>query len=413
MSPATTSVITVVGIGADGWEGLPPTARDVVAGAEVVVGAERHLAALPVVDAQVMPWPAPMLEALPRLLEEHAGRRLVVLASGDPLVSGVATTLVALVGPDLVDVVPAVSSVALARARMRWSAESADVVTLVGRNPDVVRRYLTPGRRLIVLCSDGGTPAVLGDLLVGAGFGASPMTVLSDLGGGDERLRALPASAWSTQQAPRLNVACVECRPDATDAAVLAAVPGLPDDAFEHDGQLTGRDLRASALARLGPVPGQLLWDVGAGAGSVGIEWMRTDPRCRAVAVEADQERAVRIRRNAARLGVPALDVRHARAPEGLTGMPTPDAVFVGGGASRPGVLDTCWDALAAGGRMVVHAVTLETEQRIVECHRRHGGELTRLSVEHAEPLGTFTGWSPARPVVQWAVTKRDREQER
>jgi precorrin-6B C5,15-methyltransferase / cobalt-precorrin-6B C5,C15-methyltransferase len=406
--PAVTSVISVVGIGADGWDGLATQAREAVLDAEVLLGGRRHLSMLPPVDARLVPWPSPLLERLPGLLEEYAGRRLVVLASGDPLVSGIGTTLVSLLGADAVRVVPAVSSVALARARMGWSAESADVVTVVGRDPAVVARHLSPGRRLVVLSSDGRTPALLAGLLVESGFGTSPMSVLSDLGSADEDRRDLPASAWVGREAPRLNVACIEVWPERPDLSVRSVVGGLDDGVFEHDGQLTKRDLRTSALARLAPVPGQLLWDVGAGAGSVGIEWMRTDPRCRAVAVESDVDRAARIGRNATRLGVPGLEVHRARAPEGLADLPAPDAVFVGGGASRPGVLDVCWEALSPGGRLVVHAVTLETEQRLVELYRRRGGELTRLSVEHAEPIGTFTGWSPARPVVQWAVTKKD-----
>lgn len=406
--PAVTSLISVVGIGADGWEGLSPHGRQAVRGAEVVLGGRRHLTMLPPVTATTVPWPSPLLERLPGLLEEYAGRRVVVLASGDPLVSGIGTTLIALLGADAVEVIPTVSSVSLARARMGWSAESVDVVSVVGRDPRVLTRLVTPGRRLIVLSSDGATPAALAQLLVELGYGSSPMTVLSDLGSAAERRRDLPAAAWCAEESPRLNVVCIQATPDRADVPLHPAVAGLDDDAFEHDGQLTKRDLRASALSRLRPVPGQLLWDVGAGAGSVGIEWMRTDPRCRAVAVEADADRAARIGRNAARLGVPALDVCQGRAPEALADLPRPDAVFVGGGASRPGVLDRCWDALAAGGRMVVHAVTLETEQLLVERFRRHGGELTRLSVEQAEPIGTFTGWSPARPVVQWAATKKD-----
>jgi precorrin-6Y C5,15-methyltransferase (decarboxylating) len=404
-----TPVIAVVGIGADGWTGLPQRARETVLRAEVVLGGRRHLAMLPSLAAELRPWPSPMLDALPDLLTGYEGRRVVVLASGDPLLSGVATTLAACVGPDRVEVLPAVSSVALARARLCWPAESVDVVTVVGRDPSVVRRWLAPGRRLVVLCSDGGTPAQLGSLLAEAGFGSSPMTVLSDLGSDDERRRDLLASAWQGQAAPSLNVACVELRADA-DARVLPTVPGLPDEAYEHDGQLTKRDLRASALSRLCPVPGQLLWDVGAGAGSVGIEWMRSDPRCRAVAVEADGERAARVRRNAVALGVPALDVRHTTAPQGLPGLPAPQAVFVGGGATRPGVLQACWDALEPGGRLVAHAVTLETEQCLLDGYQRLGGELTRLSIDHAEPIGTFTGWTPARAVVQWAVTKPAQE---
>ena len=202
-----------------------------------------------------------------------------------------------------------------------------------------------------------------------------------------------------------MNVICLELQA-APGAALLPGVPGLPDDAFEHDGQLTKRDLRTSALSRLAPVPGQLLWDVGAGAGSVAIEWARTDRRCRAVAIEQHPDRADRIDRNAQRLGVPGIRVVRGDAPAALADLPRPDAVFVGGGASTPGVLDSCWAALAPGGRLVVHAVTIETETSLVQRFQVSGGELVRLSVERAEPLGSFTGWTPARAITQWSITK-------
>lgn len=402
-----TGVVTVVGVGADGWSGMPMYARHLVERAEVLVGGRRHLELVPDTGAERVPWRAPLREQLAALAQQHAGRRLVVLASGDPLVSGVATTAVELLGAERVRVVPAVSSVALARARLGWSAESVDVVSLVGRDPAVLRRHLSPGRRVVVLSGDGRTPAAVGDLLTQAGYAASRLTVLSDLGTSDEAREERSASAWVGRDAPALNVVCVECRA-AVGTPLLATVPGLPDAAYEHDGQLTKRDLRASALARLAPVPGQLLWDVGAGAGSVAVEWMRTDPRCRAVAVEAQPARAATIARNALRLGVPGLQVLTGRAPEALTDLSAPDAVFIGGGASKPGVLQACWTALRPGGRLVVHAVTLETEHLLHAWYRDRAGELTRLAVERAEPLGGFSGWSPARAVVQWAVTKED-----
>ncbi|TDQ55055.1 precorrin-6y C5,15-methyltransferase (decarboxylating) subunit CbiE [Actinorugispora endophytica] len=399
-------VITVVGVGADGWEGLAPASRAAVESAEVVVGGARHLGLVPDTGAVRETWPSPLASGLPALLERHRGRRMAVLASGDPLLSGVGTTLVGLLGPDRVEVLPAVSSVALARARMRWSAESVDVVTLVGRDADAVRRSLTPGRRLVVLSSDGATPAAVAARLVEHGLGASRMTVLADLGGDRESRADAVAAEWGERPAPALNVVCVEV---ATGGG-FALTPGLPDDAFEHDGQITKRDLRVAAVCALGPRPGALLWDVGAGAGSVAVEWLRADARCRAVAVERDPGRAERVGRNAARLGVPSLRVVRGSAPDALAGLEEPDAVFVGGGASNPGVLDACWSALRPGGRMVVHAVTLETEAGLVRRWRRHGGELVRLSVERAAPLGSFTGWEPARPVVQWAATKTDQE---
>ena len=399
--------VTVVGVGADGWAGLAPASRAAVEGAEVLLGGKRHLDLLPAGTAAAAhrePWPSPLLPSLPALLERYAGRRVVVLASGDPFVSGIGTTLVDLLGAEAVTALPAVSSVALARARLGWAAESCDVVSVVGRDLDVLRRHLTPGRRLLVLSADGGTPAEVAALLVASGCGGSRLEVLSDLGARTEARTGTTADAW-TGPAPSLNVVAVEVRVD-PGARAFAAVPGLPDEAFEHDGQLTRRDLRALALSRLAPAPGQLLWDVGAGAGSVGIEWARTDPRCRTVAVERSPERAARVARNAARLGVPSVRVVTGSAPAALAALPDPDAVFVGGGATEPGALEAAWQRLGPGGRLVVHAVTLETEDVVRAWHRRVGGELARVAVEHAEPLGSFTGWRPARPVVQWAVVR-------
>ncbi len=335
---------------------------------------------------------------------------VVALASGDPLVSGVATTLVDLLGKDAVEVVPALSSVALARARMRWSAESTEVVTLVGRDPHLVARSLAPGLRLLVLSSDGSTPAEVAGLLTTAGYGASPMTVLADLGSEAESRTDGVAASWGDRSAPDLNVVAVELV--SSGATALGFTAGLPEGAFDHDGQITKRDVRASALARLAPLPGQLLWDVGAGAGSVAIEWMRAHPTCRAIAIEAREDRAARISRNADTLGVPALDVHTGHAPEALTDLEAPHAIFIGGGATEQGVLDACWTALRPGGRLVVHGVTLETEAVLAVRYAQLGGELTRLHVEHAAPIGTFTGWTPARAITQWTVTKSELAEE-
>ncbi|MCW2769667.1 MAG: cobalamin biosynthesis bifunctional protein CbiET [Aeromicrobium sp.] len=399
--------MTVVGIGADGWTGLSAAAQELIDGAPVVLGGARHLAMLPETPDQIREtWPSPLVEGLPALMEKFDGHEVVALASGDPLVSGIATTLVEVLGRDSVVVVPALSSVALARARMRWAAETTEVVTLVGRDPHLVARSLAPGLRLLVLSSDGSTPGEVAGLLTAAGYGASPMTVLSDLGSATESRTDGPAATWGAEPSPALNVIAVELV--SSGARPLGFVAGLPEDAFEHDGQITKRDVRASALARLAPVPGQLLWDVGAGAGSVGIEWLRAHPTCRAIAIEAREDRAERIGRNAATLGVPALRVIPGSAPEALEGLDAPHAIFIGGGATAPGLLDACWDVLVPGGRLVVHGVTLETEALLAQQYARHGGELTRLHVEHAAPIGTFTGWTPARAVMQWAVSKPD-----
>jgi len=399
--------VTVVGIGADGWAGLTEAARSLIDGAAVVLGGERHLAMLPDVPEQIREsWPSPLVEGLPSLMQKFEGYEVVALASGDPLVSGIATTLVEVLGKDAVTVVPALSSVALARARMRWSAESTEVVTLVGRDPHLVARSLAPGLRLLVLSSDGDTPAEVAALLTAAGYGASPMTVLADLGSDTEARVDGVAASWRDQESPALNVIAVELA--SSGARPLGFVAGLPEDAFEHDGQITKRDVRASALARLAPMPGQMLWDVGAGAGSVGIEWLRAHPTCRAIAIEAREDRAARISTNASTLGVPALEVVVGKAPEALDGLEAPHAIFVGGGATEAGLVDACWDALLPGGRLVIHGVTLETESLLAHRYATLGGELTRLHVEHAAPIGTFTGWTPARAIMQWTVVKPD-----
>lgn len=394
-------------MGADGWAGLSTAQRESVAAAQLVLGGERLLRTLPTVPGQQRrPLPRPLRPGLAKLLDPPP-EGLVVLASGDPFVSGIGTTLVELLGPERVAVFPAVSSVALARARLGWPRESCAVVSLVGRDPALLARELAPGRRVLVLSGDESTPARVARLLTDAGYGDSEMHVLADLGGKAEDHQVVRARDWSGD-GPRLHVLGLVL----TGPLYAGWAPGLPDDAFEHDGQLTKRDLRASALARLAPVPGAHLWDVGAGAGSVGIEWMRAHPTCRATAVEADPGRAQRITRNAARLGVPGLSVVQGRAPEALDGLAPPDAVFVGGGAAREGLLDHCWEALPPGGRLVVHGVTLETERVLADAYRRRGGELTRIGVETAAPLGGFTGWTPARAVTQWAVTRQERSRD-
>ncbi|WP_067431572.1 bifunctional cobalt-precorrin-7 (C(5))-methyltransferase/cobalt-precorrin-6B (C(15))-methyltransferase [Nocardioides jensenii] len=396
------SAVTVIGIGADGWPGVTAALRQRVLDAEVVLGGTRHLEMLPDAPGQVREaWPSPLREGLPALLWKYDGRRVVALASGDPFVSGIGGTLVDLLGRSAVVVEPAVSSVALARARMGWDDATVEVVSTVGRDAHAVLRALAPGHRLVVLSSDAGTPTQVAGLLVVAGYGSSKMTVLGDLGSRDETHLASTAAEWGGQ-APQLNVIALEL----VGPVVGGWSAGLPDNAFEHDGQLTKRDLRASALARLAPTPGAVLWDVGAGAGSVGIEWMRAHPTCRTIAIEGNVERAARITRNALALGVPALEVVQGRAPEALHGLPTPDAIFVGGGATATGVIENCLAALGSGGRLVVHGVTLETEVVLANAHQKHGGELTRHQIETAAPIGTFTGWSPARTVTQWALVK-------
>ncbi|MGY1744136.1 precorrin-6y C5,15-methyltransferase (decarboxylating) subunit CbiE [Blastococcus sp. SYSU D00695] len=403
-APVHTPVV-VVGIGADGWEGLAPTSRAEVERADVLLGSERQLDLVPAeVAAERVPWPSPLTEALPELVEQYAARAVVVLASGDPMLSGIGTTLTRLLGAERVRVLPAPSSVSLACARLGWAVEDTCVVSLVGRPLELLHPHVQPGARLLVLGSDGDTPAHVAHLLAERGYGQSLVTVLGGLGGPEETVRTGTAATWS-QPAPALVVTAVECRAE-RGTMPLPTTPGLPDAAYESDGQLTKSEVRAVTLSRLAAVPGQLLWDIGAGAGSIGIEWMRAHPTCRAVAVEAEEDRAARIARNAARLGVPYLRVVHGSAPDVLGRLGRPDAVFVGGGLTTPLLLETCWDALPPGGRLVANAVTVESEAVLASWHARVGGELVRVSVQRAEPVGTFTGWRAAMPVTIWSVTR-------
>jgi len=395
--------LVVVGIGADGWEGLSPAAQTALQSAEVLIGSTRQLALVPTVAVERVAWPSPLSEALPDLLQEYSGRRICVLASGDPMFHGIGTTLTRLLGADAVRVIPHPSSVSLACARLGWAQDQVQVVSLVGHPVERVHPHVQPGRRLLILSWGAQTPAEVAELLVARGYGSSELTVLEQLDGPSERVRSTRAAEWSSEVAA-LNVIGVHCQADA-DAALLPTVPGLRDDAYESDGQLTKREVRAVTLSRLAPIPGQLLWDIGGGAGSIAIEWSRHHPTCRAIAIERDPDRAKRLERNVSALGG-SVDVVHGAAPEALDGLESPDAIFIGGGATATGMFDTCWDALRPGGRLVVNGVTLETETVIAQWYGEHGGDLIRLEVQRAAPVGRLTGWRPAMPVTIWSVTK-------
>ncbi|WP_031079985.1 bifunctional cobalt-precorrin-7 (C(5))-methyltransferase/cobalt-precorrin-6B (C(15))-methyltransferase [Streptomyces sp. NRRL WC-3549] len=412
MSPATSPPpapqppVSVVGIGADGWAGLTGPARSVLLDAGVLIGGERQLRLLPPECAgRRVTWPSPLRPAVRGLLAAHAGCRIAVLASGDPMFYGIGRALTEELGAGALHVVPHPSSVSYACARLGWPLEDTGTVTLVGRPTARLAAALYEGRRLLVLSADATTPAAVAALLRDRGFGPSRMRVLEQLGGTDEDCLDGTADTWAHPPGDPLNVIAVDCL-SAPDAVRLGAVPGLPDAAYEHDGQLTKRHVRAATLGVLAPAPGELLWDVGGGSGSIAVEWLRTHPSCRAVTVERDPERAGRIARNADRLGVPSLRVVTGRAPEALAGLPVPDAVFIGGGLTAPGLLDACWEALPAGGRLVANTVTLESEALLADRYRRLGGDLVRLAVAHAVPVGGFTGWRQAMPVTQWSVRK-------
>ena len=397
--------LSIVGIGEDGADGLSPIARGLVANAELVFGGKRHLQlAGAVIRGAARPWPSPFERGIAEVLAAR-GRAVCVLASGDPFFYGVGTVLMRHVDPQETVTVPGASAFSLAAARLGWSLPETTLLSLHARALDLVRPHLQPGARLLALTSDGDGPAALARLLAETGFGASTLTVLEALGGPRERVRGTTAEGFDVGAVDPLNTVAIEVVA-APGARVLARAAGLPDALFEHDGQITKREIRAVTLSSLGPRRGELLWDIGAGSGSIAIEWMLADPSMRALAIEARADRAARIRRNAAAFGVPGLDVIEGAAPDALAGLPAPDAIFIGGGASDPGVLDAALAALRSGGRLVVNAVTLETEAVLIARHAALGGELIRIAVARADPVGGKTGWRPAMPVTQWAWVK-------
>ncbi len=391
-------MIIVVGIGADGMAGLAPASLAELRRATVIYGSQRQLDLLDEsVAALKRPWPSPMLPAL-RTILDGADADVHVVASGDPLLHGVGGSLIRLYGAERVAVLPHVSSVTLACSRVGWAVQDTEVISLVTAEPQGAVRQ---GGQAVVMSRDGSTPAALARLLADAGRGDSEITVLEQLGGPAERRRSAKAREWAARppaDVDDLNVIAVRYLPDGRQFAVL------PDDSFAHDGQITKQSVRAVTLAALGPRPGQLLWDVGAGSGSIAIEWCRSGPGCWAVAFERDEQRRKRIADNAAAFGA-KVEV-HFDAPEAFDFVPPPSAVFIGGGLTGPGLLDACYDRLVDGGRLVANAVTAESEAILTQSYSRLGGELRRYQHYRGEPLGKFTGWRPAMPVTQWVVTK-------
>ncbi|MBP2313112.1 precorrin-6y C5,15-methyltransferase (decarboxylating) subunit CbiE [Azospirillum soli] len=397
--------LRIVGVGEDGWDGLSPAARALVESAELVVGGARQLSLVPEMSGQErMAWPSPLSDAYPALLARR-GRRVCVLASGDPSWYGIGATLSRIVPAEEMLVVPAPSSFSLAAARLGWPLQDATCLTVHGRPLELVIPHLHPGARLLILSWDGTTPAKLAALLKARGFGPSRVVALEAMGGPRERRVDTTADGWNAERVADLNTLAVECVA-APGARSLPRTPGLPDDWFEHDGQITKREVRAVTLSWLAPRRGELLWDIGAGSGSIGIEWMLSDPTNRAIAVEHKEDRAARIPANAAAFGVPGLELVRGKAPEALSGLPAPDAVFIGGGLTNDGVLDACWSALKPGGRIVVNAVTLESEAMLIATHKRLGGQLSQIAVSRAAPIGGFLGWRPLMPVTLWLGEK-------
>ena len=400
--------LSIVGIGEEGMAGLGAAARAAVDEAEILVGGARHLAMVPGDGRERLEWPRPF-SALREELRARRGRRVCVLATGDPFCYGVGTVIVRHLPFDEMRVHPAPSAFSLACARLGWSQPEVECLSLHGRPLATMRGAIWPGARVLVLSHDATTPARIAGMLRDAGYGDSRIVVLERMGGTAERVREGSAREFALENVHDFNTVAVICD-GGPDTLRSSRVPGLPDDAFEHDGQLTRRVPRAAALAALAPFPGQLLWDVGAGCGSIGIEWMRAARGARAIAIERDTARLALIERNADRLGTPGLRVVEGEAPAALSGLDAPpDAIFVGGGLSEAGLLDQCWSALPAGGRLVAHAVSVEGERALLEMHGAIGGEICRIAVSRAGPIGRFRAFRPAYPVTELAVRKPSR----
>jgi precorrin-6Y C5,15-methyltransferase (decarboxylating) len=397
--------LTIVGIGEDGLDGLGAAAKRCIEEAAFVFGGKRHLAlAAELARGQARAWPSPFESGIRDVLALR-GQKVCVLASGDPFCHGVGTTLARHVPKVEIRTISAPSAFALAASRLGWGLPEIETVSLHGKPIELIRPLLHPGARILALTSDADGPAAVARLLTGLGFGPSNLTVLEALGGPSERIRSAAAADFDLANINPLNVLAVEVD-SVSEPRVLPLTPGMTDDLFEHDGQITKREIRAITMSSLAPRRGELLWDIGAGSGSIAIEWMLRHSSMRAIAVEASAERAERIARNAAGFGVPALKIVKGSAPDALAGLPTPDAVFVGGGGSDSGVMDAAINALKSGGRLVANAVTLEMESVLLAHHSRLGGELLRLAVSRAAPVGGMYGWRPAMPVTQWVWRK-------
>lgn len=396
--------LTIVGMGEEGEQGLSAAARQALAGAEVVVGSSRLLGKLPGLAAEQQEWPQPFSAALDRI-RPLRGRNTVILATGDPLNYGVARKLLEFIPASEMLIIPHLSAFTLAAARMAWSLPDCDTLTLHGRDVANLEPFIQPDARLIVLTADGTTVRQVCDRLKARGFGRSDITILENMGGEGERSNSFKASACPETAFSPLNTLTIHCIADA-GAQILARIPGLPDDAFRHDGQLTKREVRAATLAALSPAPGQLLWDVGAGCGSIAIEWMRAARGCEAIAFECDASRLAMIAANADQLGTPRLRIVPGEAPASYADMPAPDAVFIGGGIAIPGTFEQAWAQLKPGGRMVANVVSIEGEMHLYDLHERHGGELVRMDISVLHRIGPLRSLKPRMGVTQWRAVK-------
>ena len=395
--------LTVIGIGEDGLAGLNAVARSLIDSAEILVGGDRHLAMLPDDQRSRLVWGSPIEETIQQILS-YRGKSVCILASGDPMWFGIGTTLSRRIPKEEILVIPSLSTFSLICARLGWSMTEVETISLCGRHPAILQAYIYPNAKLLILSSGAETPAIVAQALSDRGFGNSKVTVLEHLGGVKERIISTVANQLKTcPEFAELNAIAVQCIPN-PDAKVFSRMAGLPDEAYHHDGQLTKREIRAITLSALAPNAGELLWDVGAGCGSISIEWMRSHPLCQAIAIE--KSRTHFITDNAIALGTPNLKIIAGMAPAVLQNLPMPDAIFIGGGATVPDLFETCWENLRSQGRLVANVVTIEGEQNLFRWQQKYGGTLTQISINRAEAIGSFLGWKPMRPVIQWKVIK-------
>ncbi len=404
--------LRVIGIGEDGWGNLTSDTRSLLYESEVLLGGERHLKMVPDdFNGERIVWESPIKESITKILswrpsKSRPGKKVAVMASGNPLCYGIAAKLLKHVPISEICIKPSLSTFSLICSRIGWSIPDVETLTIHGRPLEMIHPFVQCGAKLLVLSKDGDSPKNVAKLLSCRGFGKSIITVFEHLGGKNEKQFSGRANSWTHPEGSSLNAMAIECIPE-IDAKVLARIPGLPDEAFFHDGQITKREVRAITLSRLMPIVDQVLWDIGAGCGSISIEWMRSNPRCRAIAVEKSKTRVNIIEQNAFELGVPMLQIVSGVAPGVLEGLPSPDAIFIGGGLTSGDLLKICWNALNPGGRLVSNVVTLEGEKKLLDWQSEYGGDLTRLNVSHVEKIGKFQGWKELRSVTQLSLIKK------
>ncbi|MGB7334992.1 MAG: precorrin-6y C5,15-methyltransferase (decarboxylating) subunit CbiE [Salaquimonas sp.] len=395
--------LNIIGIGEDGVDGLSASAMAALEVAEVIIGGDRHHNLAPNVTAKRLSWPSPF-DAMIDEIKSHKGKKLVILVTGDPLWYSVGARISRSMPTNEIRFHPQLSAFQWAAARMGWSLADVDTLTVHGRPVEQIIPHFSPNVKLLVLTKDQTSPNDIAKLLTERGFGKSRLTVLAALGGPNEKRFDGIAETWA-HLVPDFHTLAIECVVG-SGAKFYPRTGGLPDDAFEHDGQMTKRVVRAATISALKPYPDALLWDIGAGCGSIAIEWMRAARGAEAIAIEGHPERLKMIAANATALGTPRLRVVDGNAPDVLDGLPQPDAVFIGGGLTTTGLFETAYAALRGGGVLVANAVTLESEVYLVRLQAEFGGLMDRISVSEAIPVGRYKAMKPFMTVTQLTLQK-------